>query len=127
MTMKKITTNLIVKEIEPCLEFWVTRLGFEKSLELPEGDRLGFVILKKGNTELMLQSTASVAKDVAPLAKDTYRAALYIEVDDLRPIREALSGIPYVVPERHTFYGADEIIVRDPAGNVVFFSQHTGS
>jgi hypothetical protein len=29
-----------------------------------------------------------------------------------------------VVPERTTFYGARELIVRDPAGNVVFFAEH---
>ncbi|WP_394844239.1 hypothetical protein LZC95_45200 [Pendulispora brunnea] len=122
-----ITANLFVKEIEPCLEFWVTRLGFEKVTEVPEGKGLGFVILKKGNAELMLQSFASVAKDVEPIAADTYRSALYITVDDLKPIRKALKGVPLVVPERRTFYGADEIIVRDPAGNVISFAHHTGS
>ncbi|WP_394823944.1 VOC family protein [Pendulispora albinea] len=119
-----IVANLIVKEIEPCLEFWITRLGFEQTLEVPEGKKLGFVILKKGKAELMLQSVASVAKDVPPMAKDAYRSTLYITVNDLAPVRKALDGIPYVVPERRTFYGADEIIVRDPAGNLVFFSCH---
>ena len=121
-----IVANLIVKDIEPCLEFWVTRLGFKKTVEVPEGDRLGFVILKKGDAELMLQSIQSVSKDVAPLAKDTYRTSLYIRVDDLDPIRKALEAVPLVVPERRTFYGADEIIVRDPAGNVVAFAHHAG-
>jgi len=121
-----ITANLFVAEIEPCLEFWVKRLGFEKVTEVPDGKRLGFVILKKGNAELMLQSLESVSKDVPPLAGDTYRSTLYISVDDLKPIRKALKGVPLVVPERRTFYGADEIIVRDPAGNVVAFAHHAG-
>src|SRR4029453_8853944 len=45
-TMKKLTPVLFVGEIEPCLEFW-TRLGFERTAEVPEGDRLGFVLLTK--------------------------------------------------------------------------------
>ncbi len=45
--MKKLTPVLLVEEIEPCLAFWVERLGFQKVTEVPEGNKLGFVILVK--------------------------------------------------------------------------------
>jgi uncharacterized glyoxalase superfamily protein PhnB len=122
--MKKLTPNLIVDSIEECLPFWVDRLGFGKTVEVPNGDRLGFVILKHGDVELMLQSQASMNTDVAAIAKGPHRTTLYFEVEDLAPIREALRGWPEAAPERTTFYGAREIIVRDPAGNAVFFSSH---
>jgi len=32
--MNKLTPNLIVDAIEPCLPFWVSRLGFEKTVDL---------------------------------------------------------------------------------------------
>jgi uncharacterized glyoxalase superfamily protein PhnB len=124
MTMNKLTPNLIVDRIEDCLPFWVDRLGFARQTEVPEGDRLGFVILTRGKVELMLQSRASLHRDVAPLADGPYRTALYLEVEDLAPIRAALAGWPLVVPERTTFYGAREMIVRDPAGNPVSFASH---
>jgi catechol 2,3-dioxygenase-like lactoylglutathione lyase family enzyme len=120
--MKSIVSNLIVPSIEDCLPFYVDRLGFEKTVEVPHGDKLGFVILKRGALELMMQSRASVAEDIAGLGKDSFRAALYIETDKLAPIRKALGDWPRVIPERTTFYGAREIIVRDPAGNVVAFA-----
>ncbi len=60
MTMKKLTPVLMVEEIEPCLPFWVERLGFQKVTEVPEGDKLGFVILAKGNVQVMYQSRASL-------------------------------------------------------------------
>jgi len=41
----KITPVLVVEEIEPCLPFWVDRLGFQNVAQVPEGDSLGFVIL----------------------------------------------------------------------------------
>jgi uncharacterized glyoxalase superfamily protein PhnB len=122
--MKKLTPNLIVDRIEDCLPFWVDRLGFAKTVEVPHESSLGFVILKRGETELMLQSRASLRADVAALAEDAHRAVLYLEVDDLAPIREALAGWPAVIPERTTFYGAREIIVKDPAGNAIFFAAH---
>src|SRR5258706_13629891 len=106
--MKKLTPNLIVASIEACLPFWTERLGFDKAVEVPDGDRLGFVILRRGPIELMLQSRASVEKDVAAIAEGAYRSVLYIEVPDLAPIRAALEGWPRVGPERTTFYGARE-------------------
>jgi len=120
--MKSIVPNLIVESIEACLPFYVERLGFTKTVEVPHDGKLGFAILKRGDLELMLQSSASLASDIAGLPVDGFRAALYIEVDQLAPIRAALDGWPRVVPERTTFYGAREIIVRDPAGNVVAFA-----
>jgi uncharacterized glyoxalase superfamily protein PhnB len=118
----KLTPNLIVDRIEDCLPFWVKRLGFEKTVEVPDGDRLGFVILKRESIELMLQSRASLEKDVPQIAGGA--AVLYLEVPDLAPIRAALEGWPRVMPERTTFYGAREIIVKDPAGHAVFFAAH---
>lgn len=120
--MKSIVSNLIVASIEDCLPFYVERLGFTRTVEVPLDGVLGFVILRRGELELMLQSRASLAADIAGLDPDGFRAALYIEVDELAPIRTALDGWPRVVPERTTFYGAREIIVRDPAGNVVVFA-----
>jgi catechol 2,3-dioxygenase-like lactoylglutathione lyase family enzyme len=128
--LKKITANLIVASVEASLAFWERRLGFARTVSVPEAEgakTLGFVILVREDVELMLQSRASLARDVPPLAEAAPAAVLYIEVADLRPIRKALAGWPEVVPERTTFYGAREIIVRDPDGHAVFFSAHTGA
>lgn len=122
ITLQRLAPNLIVDAIEPCLAFWQERLGFSRVVEVPHGDALGFVLLQRDGVELMLQSRASMADDVAPLGSESFRTCLYVNVADLGPIREALEGVERVVPERKTFYGADEIIVRDPAGNVVAFA-----
>lgn len=125
--MKKLTPVLFVEAIEPCLPFWTDRLGFAKTVEVPAGDALGFVILVNGSVEVMLQSRASIAGDVPALAKGPFTAtgaALYLEVDDLVPIRDAVRGCDVVIPERTTFYGAREIGVRAPGGFVVVFAAH---
>lgn len=49
--------------------------------------------------------------------------ALYIEVNDLDAIEELVAGAPVVINRRKTFYGAEELGVREPAGNVVTFSK----
>jgi hypothetical protein len=121
-TMKKLTPVLFVGEIEPCLEFW-TRLGFERTDDFVEGDRLGFVLLAKDSVEVMYQSRASVQKDVPALADMPSCTALYIEVDDLDAVLKQLGEAPVVIERRKTFYGAEELGVREPGGNVVTFSQ----
>jgi len=125
MNIKKITPVLLVEEIEPCVQFWVERLGFAKTIEVPEGKKLGFVALQKGNVEIMYQSFASVEKDSAFLAQK-YRKGptfLYIEVESLDDLIAATAGTNVVMPERKTFYGAREIGVTDPAGHVLTFAQ----
>jgi hypothetical protein len=53
MIVKKLTPVLFAEQIEPCLKFWVERLGFEKTIEVPDGNKLAFAILQKGGVELM--------------------------------------------------------------------------
>ena len=125
MTVKKITPVLFAQEVEPCVKFWVERLGFEKTVEVPEGNKLGFVMLQKGNVELMYQSYASAEKDVAALSQSFRKGPtfLYVEVGDLDATISAVNGAEVVMPVRSTFYGAKEIGIKDPAGHFITFAQ----
>ena len=124
----KITPILIVDEIEASLNFWVAKLGFEKTVEVPEGDKLGFVILQKEGVEVMLQSRASVRKDAGAAAEEILRSGshLYLEVDNFSDALERVKGAEVLVPERTTFYGMREIWVREPGRNVLGFAARTG-
>jgi uncharacterized glyoxalase superfamily protein PhnB len=123
--VRKITPVLVVEEVEPCIRFWVERLGFEKTVEVPEGDKIGFVILQKGAVELMYQSFGSVEKDAPKSMQPAQRGPtfLYTEVGNLGEIIAAMKGVEVAMPERVTFYGAREIGVKDPAGHFVIFAQ----
>jgi uncharacterized glyoxalase superfamily protein PhnB len=126
IAVKRVTAVLLVEEIEPCLNFWVVRLGFTKAGEVPDGNKLAFVMLQKGTTEVMYQTYASVQKDDTQATKDMRKGPtfLYVEVDDLDAVIAALKGVPVVTPVRTTFYGAREIGVKDPAGHFVTFAQY---
>jgi uncharacterized glyoxalase superfamily protein PhnB len=127
MNVKRITPVLCVKEIEPCVAFWVERMAFTTTAEVPDGDRLGFVILERDGLEIMYQSFASAEKDAPAAAREINggRAFLYIEVDDLQSVMDAMKGANVVLPLRTTFYGAKEIGVKDPAGHVIVFAEMT--
>lgn len=126
MQLKKATPVMIVDAIEPILPFWVGRLGFEQATEVPDGDRLGFVILLKDGVELMFQTWRSVLGDAGSgvfVAQPRDHTPLFIEVTDLGAIQQALGGEGVLVAERTTFYGSRETIVRTPYGQVVTFAQ----
>lgn len=123
--MKKLTPVILVEEIEPCLTFWTDRFGFARTVEVPEGEKLGFVALANGPVEIMYQSRASMMKDMPAMAREPFssRTNLYIEVDRLEDILPGTKGAEMIFGERKTFYGSREIGVRAPCGTSVVFAQ----
>jgi uncharacterized glyoxalase superfamily protein PhnB len=123
--IKKLAPVLFVEKIEPVLPFWTEHLGFLKTVEVPEGDHLGFVILQQGTTEVMYQTYASADKDLPAVSADIRKGPtfLFIEVDNLNALKPALATADVYMPERTTFYGSREIGVKDPAGHFLTFAE----
>jgi uncharacterized glyoxalase superfamily protein PhnB len=121
--MKKLTPILAVDAIEPSLPFWVDALGFTKTVEVPHEDSLGFAILEKDGQEVMLQTLASMNADVPAVAPRAGGSILFLEIEDLSAIESVVGDYELLVPRRKTFYGAEEIFVREPGGNVIGFAQ----
>ena len=124
--VNKSTPILHVKSVEPSLKFWTERFGFRKTIEVPEGDHIGFVALEHDAVEVMYQTYSGMQADSSnPLAKavDKGPSFLFMEVPDINAIAEALKGAEVVQPIHETFYGAKEIVVKEPGGHFVIFSQ----
>ena len=124
------TPVLYVETIEPSLDFF-TALGFEKTMEVPEIPEdptsiVGFVALKNGAMEVMLQSWQSAVNDMPGVDAAHFRNAhsfLFLQTDDLAAVDKALAGQIKLFPERTTFYGATEIGWREPGGHIVVVAQ----
>jgi uncharacterized glyoxalase superfamily protein PhnB len=126
MNVKRITPVLLVKEIEPVVPFWVEKLGFTKTVEVPDGNKIGFVAFQKGATEVMYQTYASVEKDAPPAMASEARKGptyLYIEVDNFDAVLAAMKDAKIVMPVRTAFYGMKEIGVQEPGGHFITFAQ----
>ncbi len=121
--IKSITPILTVEDIAPCLPFWVEALGFALTVTVPDLPPYAFAIVAHDGREVMLQSRASVQEDLGQLGQ-LGASVLYISVAALDPVLAALPEADIVVPRRKTFYGADDVFVRDPAGNVIGFAAH---
>lgn len=99
-------------------------MGFTTTATVPEGDRLGFVILVRDRAELKLQTIESVRKDAPKFVPQnrSNSVGLFIEVDDFAHTLKRLEGYPAALPERVTFYGMREIGVFEPGRHTVIFA-----
>lgn len=126
-SLKKLTTLLVVDEIEACLPTWQA-LGYSLTVRVPESGTMGFAILKgpsSGAAELMLQTRESLREDLPSVASKKPSFLLYADVDSLAQARGALKDDAHVlVEERETFYGATESWLELTGGVILGLSQH---
>lgn len=125
------TPVLYVERVEDSETFFA-QLGFARTVEVPHGDGLGFVILTQGGDGggdggigVMLQTTRSAADDTG-LDADFFKSGshLFMSVADLHAAERAIgSGFDVFLEQRDTFYGATEKGWREPGGNYVTLAQ----
>lgn len=126
LKLLRLTPVLIVEGVEPCLSFWVDRLGFKAANQVPGPDgKLVFASVEREGIEVMYQTRASVLAESPGMAADLagHSVVLFITVADLDAVEKAVAGAPVVKARHQTFYGSTEIYVREPGGHTVGFAQ----
>jgi hypothetical protein len=121
----KLTPGLLMESVMDGLQFWVERMGWSKTVEVPEGDGLAFVILENSGAELMLQTFTSAAKDAPQFiaGPERHRTSVFVEVEDWDDTLKRLEGYEIALPEHVTFYGMREVGVFAPGGHVAVFAK----
>ena len=69
------------------------------------------------------RDNAREASSLRAVTKHSKSAQVFVEVDDLDAVIDALRAAPVLVERHSTFYGADEITYTEPGGNLVTFAQ----
>ncbi len=123
---KKITPVLLADDVGPCVAFW-NELGLATSLSVPFEGGIGFAAVSAGDVELMYQSFALARAQDPSAINGVQRAVVSLDVRNLNDVIKHLGDAEIVVPARETGHGTREIYVRDPAGNLIGFSEAIGS
>ena len=124
--ISKSTPILHVKTVEPSLKFWTERFGFTTTIQVPEDNHIGFAAIENGDIELMFQTYQGMKGDVnSPLARaaDQGPSFIFMEVPDITRTIDTLKNADIVKGLHDTPYGAKEVVVREPGGHFVIFSQ----
>ncbi len=88
-----ITTNIMVENVKETIEFYQSKLGFQKVLSVPEdGSILDFAIIKKDNISIMFQERKNLLDEYPTLQKNEIIPAftLFITVKDVEKLYKEL-------------------------------------
>lgn len=138
--MKKLSPNLMVKDVKETVDFYQQILGFSLVMAVPDtqdgivteitGDKkLSYALIKNGNVEIMLQEESSLREDISAFSdmKIGGTFSLYIEVDDLHNFYNGVKDNVSIIKDYATaWYGMDEFYIRDINGYVIGFAQKKG-
>lgn len=123
---KSITANIMVKNVFETIEFYESKLGFQKVLSVPENaEVLSFAIISKDDISIMFQEQKNLLEEYPSLKKGDIipTFTLFITVLDVNSLYEDLKGKVVFAKELHkTFYGKDEFAIFDNNGNVLTIS-----
>lgn len=119
------SVRYIVDDVPAAVDFYTTHLGF--TLRFSAGEAFADVV--RGPLRLLVSGPASSGARATPEdARTAGRNRIHIIVDDLRAEIERLeaAGIPFR-SELVSGPGGQQVLIQDPAGNLVELFQPAGS
>jgi lactoylglutathione lyase len=129
MQVKKLTPNLIVRNVEASLKFYNEILGLEKAFSVPDQSPYVFAAATTGEVEIFFNDQKSVSHEYPALAKTIGASlTLYTEVDDLQVVlaRTQKAGAKISMPVTDQFYGMKEFAFEDGDGYTITIAQKIG-
>jgi uncharacterized glyoxalase superfamily protein PhnB len=130
MQIKKLTPNLVVRNVEASLKFYSEILGLEKAMSVPEELPYVFAAVSNGSVEIFFNDQKTVAAEYPKLAASIGASlTLYMEVDDLQAVHDRVQkgGAKISMPVTDQFYGMREFAFEDTDGYTITIAQRANS
>jgi lactoylglutathione lyase len=116
MQIKKLTPNLIVRDVAASLKFYREVLGLETGMTVPEQAPFVFASVTNGAVEIFFNDQKIVAAEYPKLAATIGASlTLYMEVDSLQDVLDRVqkAGSKISMPVTEQFYGIKEFAFED--------------
>jgi len=126
MQIKKLTPNLVVRNVEASLKFYREILGLEKAISVPDQSPYIFASVSNGAIEIFFNDQKAVAADLPKLAATIGGSfTLYMEVDSLQAVLDRVqkAGAKISMPVTEQFYGMREFAFEDGDGFTITIAQ----
>lgn len=131
--MKKITPNIMVADVNATIDYYKDNLGFETVMVVDEekgdgasGKPLVWAMIKNGDVEIMLQKTDSLIEELPEMEGREIGGTftLYVRMQDVKSFYDKVKDKVEIVKDMHkTFYGADEFVIKDLNGYIIYFAE----
>jgi lactoylglutathione lyase len=126
MQIKKLTPNLVVRNVEDSLKFYLEILELEKAITVPEQSPYVFASVSDGAIEIFFNDQKIVAAEYPKLAATIGASlTLYMEVDNLQEVLDRVrkAGAKISMPVTDQFYGMREFAFEDGDGYTITIAQ----
>jgi uncharacterized glyoxalase superfamily protein PhnB len=126
MQIKKLTPNLVVRNVEASLKFYREILGLETAMTVPEQAPYVFAGVSNGAVEVFFNDQKTVAAEYPKLATSIGASlTLYMEVDSLEDVLERAkkAGAKNSMPLTEQFYGMREFAFEDEDGYTITIAE----
>lgn len=134
--MNKITTNLMVSDVNETIKYYEDNLDFKLIVAVDDkkeivtedsnGRKLTWAMIKNGDVEINLQRKYDFISELPDLKNYPIGGsfALYINMKDVKGFYNKVQSKVDIVKEIYqTFFEADEFIIRDLNGYMIYFSE----
>jgi hypothetical protein len=124
VNLKKATVILSVNDINRSVYFYKEVAGLEPVAYYPDSNNINFVVLAKGNAEILLEKKEYFNEEF-PEYKDSQNVCpvnVLFEVNEILMIYEMAVNKTSIVKELHqTQYGTKEFSIKDIDGYIITF------
>lgn len=135
--MKKITPNIMVADVNATVDYYKNNLNFQIVMGVNEqkevkmgdsatGSTLTWAMIKNGDVEIMLQREDSMIEELPEFKRLKIGGTftLYISMQDVKTFYGKIKDKVEIVKDMHkTFYGANEFVIKDLNGYIVYFAE----
>src|SRR5437667_3973599 len=126
MKIKKLTPNLIVRDVAGSLKFYRDVLGLEAAMTVPEQAPYVFAGVSNGAIEIFFNDQKVVAAEDPKLAASIGASlTLYMEVDGLQAVLDRVkkAGAKISMDVTEQFYGMREFAFEDQDGYTITIAE----
>jgi catechol 2,3-dioxygenase-like lactoylglutathione lyase family enzyme len=126
--INKLTTNIIVSDVERSVAFYRDLLGMTVTMTVPDAPPLVFAILTSGSAELFLNAAETAYEEYPAFRGQPIGGSLtlFFEVTDIDDAYARLAPqVTVVMPFEKKWYGMTEFAFTDPDGYVITFAERT--
>ncbi|MFA5087639.1 MAG: VOC family protein [Candidatus Omnitrophota bacterium] len=135
---KKLTPDLMVRDVAEAVKFYTTKLGFRIDMLVPEkepgietqiadGKKYAYASVRRDEVFVMFMLTEAYAKDVPALKGVPIGASatFYFDVDNVQELYDSCKGKGVeIVKDLYTaWYGMKEFYARDCNGYILGFAE----
>jgi len=123
---RKLTPNLLVRDVSRSIAFYTEVLGFAKGMQVPDAPPLVFASVTNGQIEIFFNEVETATKEYPALAGRPIGTSgtMFIEVEGIDAFHEQLAGkVTVVKPLETMWYGMKEFAIADPDGYLITFAE----